>query len=69
MLSNNDGCAIARSNEAKALGIKMGEPWFKIRQLEEQAGLVALSANFTLYGDTCTSEVWTSHIQVCNHGH
>ena len=51
VLSNNDGCAIARSNEAKALGIKMGEPWFKIRQLEEQAGLVALSANFTLYGD------------------
>jgi nucleotidyltransferase/DNA polymerase involved in DNA repair len=38
VLSNNDGCAIARSNEAKALGIKMGEPWFKIRHLEEQAG-------------------------------
>jgi len=51
VLSNNDGCAIARSNEAKALGIKMGEPWFKIRHLEDQAGLVALSANFTLYGD------------------
>lgn len=51
VLSSNDGCAIARSNEAKALGIKMGEPWFKIRHLEEQAGLVALSANFTLYGD------------------
>jgi DNA polymerase V len=51
VLSNNDGCAIARSNEAKALDIKMGEPWFKIRHLEEQAGLVALSANFTLYGD------------------
>ena len=51
VLSNNDGCAIARSNEAKALGIKMGEPWFKIRQLEEHAGLVALSAHFTLYGD------------------
>lgn len=41
VLSNNDGCAIARSNEAKALGIKMGEPWFKIRHLEEQAGLVS----------------------------
>lgn len=51
VLSNNDGCVIARSNEAKALGIKMGEPWFKIRHLEEQAGLVALSANFALYGD------------------
>lgn len=51
VLSNNDGCAIARSNEAKALGIKMGAPWFKIRHLEDEAGLVALSANFTLYGD------------------
>ncbi|MGE5451413.1 MAG: Y-family DNA polymerase [Acidobacteriota bacterium] len=51
VLSNNDGCAVARSNEAKALGIKMGEPWFKIRHLEESAGLVGLSANFVLYGD------------------
>lgn len=51
VLSNNDGCAIARSNEAKDLGIKMGEPWFKFRHLEGEAGLVSLSANFTLYGD------------------
>lgn len=51
VLSNNDGCAIARSNEAKALGIRMGAPWFQIRQLQETHGLVALSANFTLYGD------------------
>ena len=51
VLSNNDGCAIARSNEAKALGIKMGAPWFQIRHLEEAEGLVALSANFVLYGD------------------
>lgn len=51
VLSNNDGCAIARSNEAKDLGIRMGAPWFQIRHLEQQAGLVALSANFTLYGD------------------
>lgn len=51
VLSNNDGCAIARSNEAKALGIKMGAPWFQIRHLEDEAGLVALSANFALYGD------------------
>ena len=51
VLSNNDGCAIARSNEAKALGIKMGAPWFQIRHLEESDGLVALSANFALYGD------------------
>ena len=51
VLSNNDGCAIARSNEAKALGIAMGEPWFKIQQKLPDAGVVALSANFTLYGD------------------
>ena len=51
VLSNNDGCAVARSNEAKALGIKMGQPWHEIRHLEEEAGLIALSANFALYGD------------------
>jgi DNA polymerase V len=51
VLSNNDGCAIARSNEAKALGVRMGHPWHEIRHLEEAAGLVALSANFALYGD------------------
>ena len=51
VLSNNDGCAIARSNEAKALGIAMGAPWFKIQHLVESDELVALSANFALYGD------------------
>jgi DNA polymerase V len=51
VLSNNDGCAIARSNEAKVLGIKMGAPWFQIKHLEADANLVALSANFELYGD------------------
>jgi DNA polymerase V len=51
VLSNNNGCAIARSDEAKALGIKIGAPWFKIRHFEKEAGLVALSANFALYGD------------------
>lgn len=50
-LSNNDGCCIARSEEAKALNIKMGHPWFQIKHLEKSAGLVALSANFALYGD------------------
>jgi DNA polymerase V len=51
VLSSNDGCAIARSNEAKALGIKMGQPWHEIRHLEKAVGLIALSANFALYGD------------------
>jgi DNA polymerase V len=51
VLSNNDGCAIARSDEAKALGIKMGAPYFQLRELERDSGLIALSANFALYGD------------------
>src|SRR5690606_19695486 len=51
VLSNNDGCAIARTAEAKALGIQMGAPWFKIKRLSKSHGLVALSANFALYGD------------------
>lgn len=51
VLSNNDGCAIARSNEAKALGIGMGAPWFQIQRDLPHAGVVALSANFGLYGD------------------
>jgi DNA polymerase V len=51
VLSNNDGCAVARSNEAKALGIKMGEPWFKLRDLAVQHGVVAYSSNYTLYAD------------------
>lgn len=51
VLSNNDGCAIARSNEAKSIGIAMGAPWHEIRHLERSHGLVALSANFALYGD------------------
>jgi DNA polymerase V len=51
VLSNNDGCAVARSNEAKALGIRMGTPYFKIRHLEQSAGLIALSSNYPLYGE------------------
>ena len=51
VLSNNDGGAIARSNEAKDLGVKMAQPWFQVRHLEREAGLIALSANFELYGD------------------
>ena len=51
VLSNNDGCVISRSNEAKALGIKMGEPVFKIKDLAEKKGVISYSANFALYGD------------------
>ena len=51
VLSNNDGCCIARSNEARALNIALGAPWFEIEHLAQSSGLVALSANFALYGD------------------
>ena len=51
VLSNNDGCAVARSNEAKALGIKMGDPLFKIRDIVERNGVAVFSSNFALYGD------------------
>ncbi|RYE88823.1 MAG: Y-family DNA polymerase [Hyphomicrobiales bacterium] len=51
VLSNNDGCAVARTPEAKALGIKMGDPMFKIRDLCKREGVVVFSSNYTLYGD------------------
>ncbi|QDC80083.1 Y-family DNA polymerase [Candidatus Methylopumilus universalis] len=51
VLSNNDGCAISRSNEAKELGIKMGTPWFKFKEFAKQANVTALSSNYTLYLD------------------
>lgn len=51
VLSNNDGCAVARSNEAKARGIKMGEPWHLIRDTPKGQGVHALSSNYTLYAD------------------
>lgn len=51
VLSNNDGCAVARSSEAKAIGVPMGEPAFKLRNLVERDGLIMLSSNYALYGD------------------
>ncbi|MET9260483.1 Y-family DNA polymerase [Amycolatopsis sp. NPDC004079] len=51
VLSNNDGCVVARSKEAKALEIGMGEPWFKVRTRPSCRDVVALSSNYELYGD------------------
>lgn len=51
VLSNNDGCAVARSAEVKALGVKMGTPWFQIQDLAKKHGIQAYSSNYTLYGD------------------
>ena len=51
VLSNNDGCVVARSNESKVMGIKMGTPFFKVKYLVDAGKLVAKSSNYTLYGD------------------
>ena len=51
VLSNNDGCVIARSNEAKALGIPMGEPAYKLKELIETNQVHVFSSNYVLYGD------------------
>lgn len=49
VLSNNDGCVIARSPEAKALGVKMGIPWFQLQQQDSARQIVAFSSNYALY--------------------
>ena len=51
VLSNNDGCIITRSAEAKALGIKMGEPYFKAKKIIEKNNVKVFSSNYSLYGD------------------
>ena len=51
VLSNNDGCVVARSNESKAMGIKMGTPFFKVKYLVDEGKLVVRSSNYALYGD------------------
>ncbi|MER2997395.1 Y-family DNA polymerase [Pontibacter populi] len=69
VLSNNDGCVIARSNEAKSLGIQMGDPFFKIRNFVEHKQLYAFSSNYVLYGDMSdrvmqTLSLFTPNIEV-----
>ena len=51
VLSNNDGCVISRSNEAKAIGIPMGKPAFELKELIEKYNIKVFSSNFPLYGD------------------
>ena len=51
VLSNNDGCVVARSAEVKALGVAMGTPWFQLKKLAQKEGIIALSSNYTLYAD------------------
>lgn len=63
VLSNNDGCCVALSKEAKALGIPMGEPWFKLAASAERLNLVARSSNYELYGQM--SDRFISVLQDC----
>ena len=69
VLSNNDGCVVARSNEAKALGIPMGIPFFEIKPLVEKHQILVFSSNYTLYADMSdrvmeTLSHFTPHIEV-----
>lgn len=69
VLSNNDGCIIARSNEAKALGIPMGEPLYKVNQIVKEHNVAIFSANFSLYGDMSsrvmkTLAYWTPDMEI-----
>ena len=51
VLSNNDGCVVARSAEAKALGVPMGAPWHQLREMATREGIIAYSSNYALYAD------------------
>jgi len=69
VLSNNDGCAVARSNEAKSLGIKMGAPAFQIADLIKKHDIYVYSSNYALYGDMSdrvmnTIATFTPHIEI-----
>jgi DNA polymerase V len=69
ILSNNDGCVVARSNEAKDLGIKMGEPVFKLKHLIRQHRIHVFSSNYTLYGSLsarlmCSLEQFSPVVEV-----
>lgn len=64
VLSNNDGCIIARSTEAKKLGIKMGDPYFKCKDYFRQQGVVCFSSNYELYADM-SNRVMTTLEEMC----
>ena len=69
VLSNNDGCAVSRSDEAKALGIMMAAPIFKHRDLVKQHNIICLSSNYALYGDISRRimtlfDLWTPDVEV-----
>jgi DNA polymerase V len=58
VLSNNDGCIISRSAEAKALGLQMGEPYFQVKKQLRQYQVQVFSSNYALYGDMSRRVMW-----------
>lgn len=69
VLSNNDGCIIARSEESKALGFKMGTPFYQVKDLLEQNGVAVFSSNYNLYGDMSRRvmsllSTYTPHLEI-----
>jgi DNA polymerase V len=64
VLSNNDGCIVSRSAEAKALGIGMAEPYFKQKDLLQRHGVAVFSSNYALYGDM-SQRVMTTLEEIC----
>ena len=65
VLSNNDGCVIARSNESKKLGIKMGQPYYQVKDIVSLNNVEVFSANLTLYGDI-SSRVMSVIREICS---
>ena len=69
VLSNNDGCIVSRSQEARALGIAMGQPYFQVRRDLERLGVVVRSSNYALYADMSqrlmsSLEPWVEELEV-----
>jgi len=69
VLSNNDGCVVSRSAEARALGIPMGAPWFQLRQQLERHGVIVRSSNYSLYADMsqrlmASLEEWVEELEI-----
>jgi DNA polymerase V len=65
VLSNGDGCIIARSNEAKTLGIKMGQPLFECKDIIKKHQVAVLSSNYTLYGNFSSRVMGVDEIPIC----
>ena len=66
VLSNNDGCVIARSPEAKALGIRMGQPWFQVRQMRLEKKIHVFSSNYALFWSRFLPQLSPTQLMKCS---